>query len=250
MFNSFKKNNIELTDLDRSFEKLISSDGMSLKTDSADKSIQDLWFEERGDFIKIFNTKNSSNYYLKLIDSAFNINTGILVDIMRAEDISGPIVAQLSPINENNLPYALSDITNQFIKDYIKFRNNGTQRQIIVNKKNGGYFVNQTPKVEADKILDNIISRHAGKVILVDFWATWCGPCLNEIEEIRPLKEVPTIKGQHYRLKSDEWRFLADKFKITGIPHQVLINKEGKVVNPALGFMDNEQIKKLLEKHL
>jgi thiol-disulfide isomerase/thioredoxin len=248
---------------------------MSLKTDSADKSIQDLWFEERGDFIKIFNTKNSSNYYLKLIDSAFNINTGILVDIMRAEDISGPIVAQLSPINENNLPYALSDITNQFIKDYIKFRNNGTQRQIIVNKKNGGYFVNQTPKVEADKILDNIISRHAGKVILVDFWATWCGPCLNEIEEIRPLKEemkdsnvvfvyitdessplktyenlVPTIKGQHYRLKSDEWRFLADKFKITGIPHQVLINKEGKVVNPALGFMDNEQIKKLLEKHL
>lgn len=275
MFNTLKASNIALTDLDKSFEKLISSDGTSLKADSADKPTQDAWLKERGDFIKIFNTKNASNFYIKLIDSALSINKGILVDIIRAQDISRPIVTELSPIKENNLPYALSDIKTQFIKDYIKLRNNDTQKQIIANKKNGGYFVNQTPKVEADKILDNIIGKHAGKVILVDFWATWCGPCLNGIAEIRPLKEemkdsnvvfvyitdessplaayqnlVPTIKGQHYRLKSDEWRYLADKFKITGIPHQVLINKEGKVVNPALGFMDNGQIKKLLEKQL
>lgn len=275
MFSALKASNTALTDLDKSFEKLISSDGTSLKTDSADKPIQDTWLQERGDFIKTFNTKNASNFYIKLIDSALRINKGILVDIVRAQDISRPIVTELSPIKEDNLPYALSDIKNQFVKDYIKLRNNDTQKQIIANKKNGGYFVNQTPKVEADKILDNIISKHAGKVILVDFWATWCGPCLNGITEIRPLKEemkdsnvvfvyitdessplaayqnlVPTIKGQHYRLKSDEWRYLADKFKITGIPHQVLINKEGKVVNPALGFMDNGQIKKLLEKQL
>ncbi|MDQ0640775.1 thiol-disulfide isomerase/thioredoxin [Pedobacter sp. W3I1] len=275
MLNALKASNIALTDLDQSFEKLISSDGASLKTDSADKPTQDAWLQERGDFIKIFNTKNASKYYIKLIDSAFNINKGILIDIMNAQDISRPMVTELSPINENNLPYALSDINNQFLKDYIKLQNNDTQKQLIANKKNGGYFVNPTPKVEADKILDNIIGKHTGKVILVDFWATWCGPCLNGIAEIRPLKEemkdsnvvfiyitdessplvayqnlVPTIKGQHYRLKSDEWRYLADKFKITGIPHQVLINKEGKVVNPALGFMDNGQIKKLLEKHL
>ncbi|RLJ79816.1 TlpA family protein disulfide reductase [Pedobacter alluvionis] len=275
MFNTLKDNNITLTELDKSFEKLISSDGLSLKIDSTEKPIQDAWLKEHDDFIKIFNTKNASNYYLKLIDSAFNINKGILVDMMNAQDISGPIVTQLSPINGNNLLYALSDINNQFLKDYIKLQNNETQKQLIANKKNGGYFINQTPKVEADKILDNIISKHAGKVILVDFWATWCGPCLNGIAEIRPLKEemkdsnvvfvyitdessplatyqnlVPTIKGQHYRLKNDEWRYLADKFKITGIPHQVLINKEGKVVNPALGFLDKGQIKKLLEKHL
>lgn len=275
MFSALKKNNIALTDLDKSFEKFISADGLSLGIDSMDKSTQDAWLEKRGDFIKIFNNKSATNFYFKKIDSAFNIDKGILFDIMRAQDITRPIVTQLSPIQDDNLDYALSDIKNQFIKDYIKLKNNETQKQIIANKKNGGYFVNQTPKVEADKILDTIISKHKGKVVLVDFWATWCGPCLNGIAEIRPLKEemkdsnvvfvyitdessplgtyqnlVPTIKGQHYRLKSDEWRYLADKFKITGIPHQVLISKEGKVINPDLGFMDNEQIKELLEKHL
>ncbi|MNI83525.1 hypothetical protein D3C73_1403390 [compost metagenome] len=61
---------------------------------------------------------------------------------------------------------------------------------------------------------------------------------------------TPGIKGQHYRLDNDAWRYLADKFKITGIPHQVLVNKEGKVVNPHLGFLDNKEIKQLLEKQL
>ncbi|WP_145856287.1 TlpA family protein disulfide reductase [Pedobacter suwonensis] len=275
MFRVLRENNITLTDLDKSFEKFISADGLSLNIDSVDKSTQDAWLEKRGDFIKIFNNKYASDFYFKKIDSAFNISKGILFDIMRAQDISEPIVDELSPIQDDNLDYALSDIRNQFIKDYIKLKNNETQKQIIANKQNGGYFVNETPKVEADKILDTIVSKHKGNVILIDFWATWCGPCLNGIAQIRPLKEemkdrnvvfvyitnessplttyqnlVPTIKGQHYRLKSDEWRYLADKFKVTGIPHQVLINKEGKVVNPALKFMDNGEVKKLLEKYL
>jgi thiol-disulfide isomerase/thioredoxin len=275
LFNSLKKTNITLTANDLAFEKLISADGVSFKTDSSTQHIQDLWFKERSNFIDIFGSKTMSNSNIRLIDSALNLKSGILLDLMKSQDISSPIVVQLSPINDSYLPYALSDIDNPFVKNYILFRNSETQKQLVANKKNNGYFVNQTPKVEADKVLDNIISKHAGKVILLDFWATWCGPCLNGIEQIKPLKEemkdsnvvfiyitdqssplktyenlVPSIKGQHYRLKNDEWKYLADKFKITGIPHQVLISKEGKVVNPALGFMDNGQIKKLLEKQL
>lgn len=275
MVNAIKKNGSILNENDKAFETMISEDGLSLKTDEKTVIIKDKWLKDNAEFINLFTKRYFSNIRLKPIDSAFGQNRGLLINLVKSQNISRPIVKELSPINDRYLSYTLAGIDNEFVKDYIKLRNNDTQKQIIANKKNGGYFVNQTPKVEADKILDNIISKHAGKVILVDFWATWCGPCLSGIEEIRPLKEemkdsnvvfvyitdessplaayqnlVPTIKGQHYRLKSDEWRYLADKFKITGIPHQVLINKEGKVVNPALGFMDNGQIKKLLEKQL
>ncbi len=194
---------------------------------------------------------------------------------MRSQDIARPVVSQLTPLDAKHLTLAKQQISNPFLKQYIELKNNETLKQIEINKTAGGYFVNETPKVEADKIFDNIMGKYAGKVILVDFWATWCGPCLNGIKEIKPLKEemkdsnvafvyitnetsplanyqnmTPGIKGQHYRLDNDAWRYLADKFKITGIPHQVLINKEGKVVNPHLGFLDNKEIKQLLEKQL
>lgn len=132
--------------------------------------------------------------------------------------------------------------------------------------------MNSTPTVEADQIFDAILARYKGKVVVVDFWATWCAPCLSGIERIAPLKEdlkdkdvefvyitnetsplqtynnmTPTIKGQHYRLKSDEWRYLADKFSISGIPHMVLVNKEGKVVNPHIAFIENNEMKRLVE---
>ncbi|WEK18857.1 MAG: TlpA disulfide reductase family protein [Candidatus Pedobacter colombiensis] len=260
---------------DIAFEKLISADGISILQDSTSKTVEKKWTADHNEFIKSFVSNFFQNSYYTALDSVLSINKGILIDLMKAQDISRPIVEQLTPLSANELALETKTISNPFIKDYIALKNNETLTQIALNKNRGGYFENETPKVEANKIFDNIMSKYAGKVVLVDFWATWCGPCLNGISEIKPLKEemkdrnvvfvyitdetsplatyqnmIPTIKGQHYRLKSDEWRYLADKFKITGIPHQILVNKEGKVVNPYLGFMENKAVKQLLEKYL
>ena len=118
------------------------------------------------------------------------------------------------------------------------------------------------------------MANYGGKVIYVDFWATWCGPCRAGIKEIGPLKDelkgeniifvyitnetspeetyknmIPSIKGEHYRLKQDEFNYLAAKFQITGIPHYVLVDKEGKVVNSSLGFNTNEALKEIFKKY-
>jgi thioredoxin-related protein len=39
-------------------------------------------------------------------------------------------------------------------------------------------------------------------------------------------------------------------FKISGIPHYVLVGKDGKVINPALGYYDNARLKTLLMKYI
>lgn len=61
---------------------------------------------------------------------------------------------------------------------------------------------------------------------------------------------IPDIKGEHYRVSQDEWNYLTGKFNISGIPHYMLVGKNGEVINPDLGHLHNSEIKTLIEKHL
>ncbi|MDR6784377.1 TlpA family protein disulfide reductase [Pedobacter africanus] len=275
MMAALKSEGQQASENDKAFEKIISNDGIILLTDSTNKRIHKKWAADHSEFINTFVSDFFRNSYYNAIDSAVGIKQGILIDLLSAQDISRPIIEQLTPLSAGRLASVIKKIDHPYLKDYVILKNTETLKQVELNKNAGGFFVNETPKVEADKIFDNMMSKFAGKVVLVDFWATWCGPCLGGISRIKPLKEemkdsniafvyitnetsplptyqnmVPTIKGQHYRLNNDEWGYLADKFKISGIPHMVLVNKEGKVVNPRLGFMENHELKQLMEKHL
>jgi hypothetical protein len=59
---------------------------------------------------------------------------------------------------------------------------------------------------------------------------------------------IPDIKGEHFRVSSDEWNILSSKFNISGIPHYALVNKKGVVIDTDLKRMENSELKtKLLQ---
>lgn len=59
---------------------------------------------------------------------------------------------------------------------------------------------------------------------------------------------IPDIEGEHYRLSEKELRFLFTKYNIQFIPHYIMVDKTGKIVNFDYPDLGNDKIRDDLEK--
>jgi thiol-disulfide isomerase/thioredoxin len=279
--NYFKENKIKLTSDEKKLWKILrkhdasalvqkTKEFYSLYSDSISK-----FHEKHSGFIAdIHNNRWYSATYENL-KKRLNIDKGLATDIVIAQDDCRKIVEELTPVSDKKLKTIQQQFSTPFVANYVALCNAQTIAKLEANTKMKDFVVNETPKVEGDQIFDAIMAEYKGKVVYVDFWATWCGPCRGGIEQIKPLKEelagkdivfvyitnptspqstwanmISDIKGEHYRVGNDEWNFLAAKFNISGIPHYVLVNKKSEVVNPELGHHDNVSLKSILEKYI
>ena len=88
-----------------------------------------------------------------------------------------------------------------------------------------------------------------GKLMMVDFWAEWCGPCQMLGPVIESLADQYEGRAVIGKINTDEEQALAMNFQITGIP-TVIFFKDGKEIDRLVGVMPPDAFIQVLEKNL
>ena len=83
------------------------------------------------------------------------------------------------------------------------------------------------------------------KPVLIDFWASWCGPCKMLSPVISELAEEYDGKIKVCKVNVDEQPALANAFQVSSIPLVVLM-KDGAVANTSLGYRSKAELKAIL----
>lgn len=85
-------------------------------------------------------------------------------------------------------------------------------------------------------------------VVLVDFWATWCGPCRMQSPIIDELDEEMGDKVKFTKMDVDANPSTPQEFGVMGIP-TLLVKKDGEVVEKLVGYTPKEALEEILEKY-
>jgi thiol-disulfide isomerase/thioredoxin len=158
-------------------------------------------------------------------------------------------------------------ITEPFIKQPILKRYASVKKYLNDPTALSNQMLSKVAKTQANGLIDAIRKENAGKVILIDIWATWCGPCIEEFPDSKKLME--SYKGkdvkfvflcggttkaiydnlikelnlaQHYYLDKEQTKALWKAFHISGIPFKILINKNGDIVEMGNGLRAGNEL--------
>lgn len=85
--------------------------------------------------------------------------------------------------------------------------------------------------------------------VIIDYWATWCGPCRMVAPIMEELSEEYDGKAKICKVNVDEESELAVKFRIMSIP-TIMIYKNGQMVERIVGARSKDEFKKLLDQYL
>jgi thioredoxin 1 len=119
-----------------------------------------------------------------------------------------------------------------------------TKRKVVLSGKVEG---DAKPVHVDDASFNEVTSKHA--LALIDFWASWCGPCRALAPTIEELAKEYNGRVFIAKINVDENPETAEGYKVYSIPTMVIL-KNGKEVDRIVGCVQKRFIEEALMKHL
>ncbi|HKN60288.1 MAG TPA: thioredoxin [Candidatus Acidoferrales bacterium] len=96
---------------------------------------------------------------------------------------------------------------------------------------------------------NDVIEASKTQPVIVDFWASWCRPCLMLSPTVEELAKEHAGKLKVVKLNVDENINTPGKYNIRGIP-TLLVFKGGQVADQVVGAVPKDQIEKVIQRHI